>query len=122
MRRFLIQYNPHRVLRQFGFDQDVPDINATRCPLSDAMKPLVHGTTMKYWASKVERVLVPSRHREGYATSNMQLYWRKVMSTFVDYVNSREVEQVVISPPLNEPSTNARLIPNTRVALAWVPR
>ncbi|XP_075665554.1 uncharacterized protein LOC142635246 [Castanea sativa] len=32
---------------------------------------------MEYWASKVERVLVRSRHREGYATSNMQLYWRK---------------------------------------------
>ena len=25
----------------------------------------------------------------------------------------------MIGPPLNEPSTNARLIPNTRVALAW---
>ena len=67
----LIQYNPHRVLRQFRFDQDVPDINATRCPLSDAMKPLVHDTMMEYWANKVERVLVPSRHCEGYATSNM---------------------------------------------------
>ena len=67
----LIQYNPHRVLWQFRFDQDVPDINGTRCPLSDAMKPLVHDTMMEYWANKVERVLVPSRHCEGYATSNM---------------------------------------------------
>ena len=55
----------------------------------------------------MERVLVPSRHREGYATSNMRLYWRKVISTFVDYVNSREVDQVVIGPPLSEPSINA---------------
>ena len=109
-------------MRQFGFDQDVPDINATGCPLSDAMKSLVHGTTMEYWASKVERVLVPSRHREGYATSNMQLYWRKVISTFVDYVNSREVDQVVIGPPLSEPSINAWLILNTRVALTWATR
>ena len=71
-------------MRQFGCDQDVPDINAIGCPLSDAMKPLVHDIGIEYWASKVERVLVPSRHRKGYATSNMQLYWRKVMSTFVD--------------------------------------
>ena len=70
----LIQYNPHRVLRQFGFDQGVSDINAIGCPLSDAMKSLVHGTAMEYWASKVETILVPSRHREGYATSNMQVY------------------------------------------------
>ena len=44
------------------------------------------------------------------------------MSTFVDYVNSREVDQVVISPPLSEPSTNAQLIPNTRAASAWATR
>ena len=49
----LIQYNPHKVLRQFRFDQDVLDINSTRCPLSDAMKPLVHSTTLEYWAIKV---------------------------------------------------------------------
>ena len=70
----------------------------------------------------MERILVPSRHREGYATLNMKLYWRRVMSTFVDYVSSREVEQVVTSPPLREPFTNARLIPNTRVASAWATR
>nr|POE97890.1 hypothetical protein CFP56_33830 [Quercus suber] len=81
----LTQYNPHRVLRKFGFDQDVSDINAIGCPLSDAMKPLVHSTTLEYWASKVERVLVLSRHHEGYATSNMKLYWRKVMSSFINY-------------------------------------
>ena len=103
-------------MRQFGFDQDVLDINATGCPLSDAMRPPVHDTTIKYWASKVERVLVPSRHREGYATTNMKLYWRKVMSTFVDYVSSREVEEVVMSPPSKELSANTRLIPNTRAA------
>ena len=102
----LTQYNLHRVLRQFGFDQDVPNINTIVFPLSDAMQLLVHDTTIEYWANKVERVLVPSRHREGYATTSMKLYWRRVMSTFEDYVNSREVEEVVISPPLMELSSN----------------
>ena len=40
----------------------------------------------------MEKVSVPSRHREGYATSNMKLYWRKMMSIFVDYVSSQEVK------------------------------
>ena len=44
------------------------------------------------------------------------------MSTFVKYVNSQEVDQVVIGPPMNEPSTNVWLIPNTRIALAWATR
>nr|POF00013.1 hypothetical protein CFP56_55808 [Quercus suber] len=88
---FDLIHNPHRVLRQFRFDQDVLHINAIRCPLSDAMKPLVHSTALEYWASKVERVLVLSRHREGYATSNMKLYWKKVMITFVDYATRQNL-------------------------------
>ena len=62
-------------MRQFGFDQDVPDINTTVCALSDTVKPLVHGTALEYWANGIERILVPSRHREGYATLSMKLYW-----------------------------------------------
>ena len=60
--------------------------------MNDAMKPLIHSKALEYWASKVEKVSVPSRHREGYATSNMKLYWRKMMSIFVDYVSSQEVK------------------------------
>ena len=86
------------------------------------MRPLVHDIAIEYCTSKVERVLVPSRHHEGYATTNMKLYWRKVMSTFVDYVSSQEVEEVVISPPSRELSANTRLIPNTRTTSAWATR
>ena len=41
------------------------------------------------------------------------------MSKFEDYVNSRDVEEVIIGPPLRELSSNTRLIPNIRVASAW---
>ena len=44
----LTQYNPHRVMRQFGFDQDVPNINTMVCALSNAVQPLVHGTALEY--------------------------------------------------------------------------
>ena len=62
-------------MRQFGFDQDVLDINTIVCALSDAMQPLVHGSALEYWANRIERILVLSRHREGYVTSSMKLYW-----------------------------------------------
>nr|POF13378.1 hypothetical protein CFP56_38407 [Quercus suber] len=52
----------------------------------------------------------------------MKLYWRKVMSIFVDYMNSQEVEQVVISPPLRELSSNTQLIPNTKATSTWATR
>ena len=114
----LTQYNPHRVMRQFGFDQDVPNINTTVFALSDAVQPLVHGIALKYWANRIERILVLSRHREGYATPSMKLYWQKVMSNFEGYVKSREVNKVVIGPPLRDFSSNAQLIPNTKAASA----
>ena len=82
----------------------------------------MHGTALEYWANKVERILVPSRHREGYATPSMKLYWKKVMSTFEGYVKSREVDEVVIGPSLRELSSNAQLIPNTMAASAWAAR
>ena len=114
----LTQYNPHRVMRQFRFDQDVPNINTMVCALSNAMQPLVHGTALEYWANRIERILVLSRHREGYATPNMKLYWNKVMSTFEGYMKSQEVDEVVIGPPLRGLSSNAQLIPNTKAASA----
>ena len=86
------------------------------------MQPLVHGTTLEYWANKVERVLIPSRHRERYAIPSMKLYWKRLISTFEGYVNSQEVNEVVIGPPLRELSSNTRLIPNTRAASAWATR
>jgi len=75
-------------MRQFKFDQDVPDINTIVCSLGEAMQPLLHGTTLGYWANKLERVLVPSRHYEGYANPSMKLYWKKVVSTFEGYVKN----------------------------------
>ena len=62
-------------MRQFGFDQDVPNINTIVCALSDVVKPLVHGTALEYWANGIERILVLSRHREGYVTPSMKLNW-----------------------------------------------
>ena len=78
----------------------------------------MHGTALEYWANKIERILVLSKHHGGYATPNMKLYWNKVMSTFEGYVKSREVDEMVIGLPLRGLSLNAQLIPNTKAALA----
>nr|POF23166.1 hypothetical protein CFP56_70946 [Quercus suber] len=92
------------------------------CALSDALRPLVHSTALEYKANKIERILVLSKHREGYATPSMKLYWKRVMNTFEGYVKSLEVDDVVIGPLLRELSSNAQLIPSTKAALAWAAR
>ena len=86
------------------------------------MQPLVHGSALEYWANRIKRILVLSRHREGYVTPSMKLYWQKVMSTFKGYMKSREVDEVVIGPPLRDFSSNAQLISNTKAASAWAIR
>ena len=86
------------------------------------MQPLVHGSALEYWANRIKRILVLSRHREGYVTPSMKLYWQKVMSTFKGYMKSREVDEVVIGPPLRELSSNAQLILNTKAASTWAIR
>ena len=80
----LVKYNPHKVSCQFGLDQDVPIIN----DILEAMRPLLHDSTMDYWCEKEVYVLIPCRRREGRVTRNMCTYWLKVMNTFVGFIAS----------------------------------
>ena len=57
----LIKYNPHKVSRQFGLDQEVPMVNDIEYDIREAMRPLLHGLAMEYWHVREENVLIPSR-------------------------------------------------------------
>ena len=70
----LVKYNPHRVSRQFGLDQDVLVVNDMEFDIREAMRPLLHGLAMEYWREREENVLIPSGCREGYVTQNMCTY------------------------------------------------
>ena len=70
----LVKYNPHRVSRQFGLDQDVLVVNDMEFDIREAMRPLLHGSAMEYWREREENVLIPSGCREGYVTQNMCTY------------------------------------------------
>ena len=86
----LVKYNPHRVSRQFGLDQDVPTINDMEYDIREAMRPLLYDSAMDYWCEREVDVLILCRRREGCVTQNMCTYWRRIMSSFVDFVASRE--------------------------------
>ena len=43
-----MKYNPHRVSRQFGLDQDVPTINDMEYDVREAMRPLLYDLAMDY--------------------------------------------------------------------------
>ena len=86
----LVKYNPHRVSRQFGLDQDVPTINDMEYDIREAMRPLLYDSAMDYWCEREVDVLILCRRREGCVTQNMCTYWRRIMSSFVYFVASRE--------------------------------
>ena len=44
----VVKYNPHRVSRQFGLDQDVPTINDMEYDVREPMRPLLYDSAMDY--------------------------------------------------------------------------
>ena len=44
----VVKYNPHRVSRQFGLEQDVPTINDMEYDVQEAMRPLLYDSAMDY--------------------------------------------------------------------------
>ena len=44
----VVKYNPHRVSRHFGLDQDVPTINDMEYDVREAMRPLLYVSAMDY--------------------------------------------------------------------------
>nr|POF22770.1 hypothetical protein CFP56_09747 [Quercus suber] len=118
----LVKYNPHRVSHQFGLDQDVPTISDMEYDVREAMRPLLYGSAMDYWCEREVDVLILCRLREGRVTLNMCTYWRKIMSSFVNFVASQKQERVAIGPPRFDIPPNWCLVPNTRAVCSLATR
>nr|POE83761.1 hypothetical protein CFP56_06082 [Quercus suber] len=75
----LVKYNPHRVSRQFGLDQDVPTINDMEYDVREAIKPLLYDLAMDYWCEREVDVLIPCRRREGRVVygENVPIEWSR---------------------------------------------
>ena len=59
----VVKYNPHRVSRQFGLDQDVPMVNDMEYDVQEAMRPLLYDSAMDYWCEREVDVLIPCTRR-----------------------------------------------------------
>ena len=63
-----LQYNPHRVRRQFGLDQDMPSKRSVVFVRDVTMAPYIIGRAFNYWSSSITRVTVPSSSHIGSLT------------------------------------------------------
>ncbi|GMY24098.1 CHD3-type chromatin-remodeling factor PICKLE [Fagus crenata] len=105
-----IHYNPHRVRRQFGLDQDVPSTNVVVFDCDTVIAPLIVIRASKYWFDLSVRVTIPADMRVGNLTSHMYRYWDRLNEAFAKYVKSG-YNTVSISKMLKIPLTNPRLKP-----------
>jgi hypothetical protein len=105
-----IHYNPHRVRRQFGLDQDVPSANVVVFNCDTVMAPFIIIRASKYWSDLSIRVTIPVGMRVGNLTSHMYRYWDRLNEAFAKYVKSG-YDTVSISKMPKIPLTNPRLKP-----------
>ncbi|GMY34122.1 CHD3-type chromatin-remodeling factor PICKLE [Fagus crenata] len=105
-----IHYNPHRVIRQFGLDQDVPSANVVVFNCDTVMAPFIIIRASKYWSDLSIRVTIPAGMRVGNLTSHMYRYWDQLNEAFAKYVKSG-YDTVSISEMPKIPLTNPRLKP-----------
>ena len=105
-----IHYNPHRVRRKFGLDQDVPSANVVVFDCDTVIAPLIVIRASKYWFDLFVRVTIPADMQVGNLTSHMYRYWDRLNEAFAKYVKSG-YDTVSISKMPKIPLTNPRLKP-----------
>uniref|UniRef100_A0A2N9E1E4 Aminotransferase-like plant mobile domain-containing protein n=1 Tax=Fagus sylvatica TaxID=28930 RepID=A0A2N9E1E4_FAGSY len=105
-----IHYNPHRVRRQFGLDQDVPSANVVVFDCDTVIAPLIVIRATKYWFDLSVRVTIPTDMRVGNLTSHMYRYWDRLNEAFAKYVKSG-YDTISISKMPKIPLTNPRFKP-----------
>uniref|UniRef100_A0A2N9HEP2 Aminotransferase-like plant mobile domain-containing protein n=1 Tax=Fagus sylvatica TaxID=28930 RepID=A0A2N9HEP2_FAGSY len=105
-----IHYNPHKVRRQFGLDQDVPSANVVVFDCDTVMAPFIIIQASKYWSDLSVRVTIPADMRVGNLTSHMYRYWDRLNEAFAKYVKSG-YDTVSIPEMPKIPLTNPRLKP-----------
>ena len=102
-------YSTHRVLRQFGFDQDVPPVFKDVVPSLPSLDPFLRLQAFSYWSRRSPQFAVPSSQRGVFASSGYSSYWRRVQKSFIDYVGSGLVRETPSLCIASAPTSNRRL-------------
>jgi len=63
-------YSAHRVLRQFGFDQDIPPLFKEIVPSFPSLDPFLRLQAVSYWSRKSPQFVVPNSRRGVFASSS----------------------------------------------------
>ena len=102
-------YSTHRVLRQFGFDQDIPPVFKDIVPSLPSLDPFLRLQTFSYWLRRSSQFVVPNSQRGVFASSGFAGYWRRVQKSFSNYVSPDKIGRFPNPNILSAPTSNKRL-------------
>ena len=104
-------YSAHRVLRQFGFNQDIPLVFNDVVPSLPSLDPFLRLQAFSYWSRRSPQFVVPNSQRGVFASSSYDGYWRRVQKSFTDYVGSDAIGRIP------NPAISSAMISNKRLSL-----
>ena len=114
-------YSAHRVLRQFGFDQDIPPVFKDVVPSLPSLDSFLRPQDFSYWSKRSPQFVVTNSERGVFVSSGFAGYWRRVQKSFVNYVGSGKIEKVPNPDILSTPLSNKRLsLPTTGIVSAVI--
>jgi len=102
-------YSTHRVLRQFGFDQDIPPVFKDIVPSLPSLDPFLRLQPFSYWSWRNPQFAVPIFQRGVFASNGYTGYWRRIQKSFVDYIGSGTIRETPNLSISSAPTSNKRL-------------
>ena len=94
------QYNPHRVRRQFRYDQGVPSENLVVLDHEHSVTPFILQTDSSCLNKAPLLALLPENSRVGVLTQRSCKYWNEIVVRFNDYAIASRNECTFLPPPL----------------------
>ena len=104
------------MLRQFGFDQDIPLVFKDIVPSLPSLDPFLRLQAFFYWSQRSPQFAVPNSQRGVFASNGYTGYWRRIQKSFVDYVGSGTIRETPNLSISFAPTSNRRLsLPTTGI-------
>ena len=102
------------VLRQFGFDQDVPLVFKEVVSSLPSLDPFIRLQAYSYQSRRSPQVTVPNSQRVAFRSNGgFYSFWRRIQKSFLDYVGFGKVGQVPDADLSSVPSLNKHLALST---------
>ena len=101
------RYNPHRVRRQFGYDQGVPSENPVVLDHEHSVTPFILRTGRSCLNKEPLLALLSENPRVGVLIRRACLYWNEIPVRFNDYAASGS-DEYTFPPPPSAPINRSR--------------